>query len=85
MTRYNATVNNDLGYIWADQNKNLAEAEARIRKAIELDRRSKKPGPFGAGFGANPADNAAYVDSLGWVLYRKGDRRELRHQGEEID
>ncbi|HWY88749.1 MAG TPA: tetratricopeptide repeat protein, partial [Gemmataceae bacterium] len=36
----NATVNNDLGYLWADQNKNLEEAEAMIRKAIDLDRKN---------------------------------------------
>ena len=41
----NATVNNDLGYLWADQGKNLAVAEEMIRKALDLDRsqRRKKP------------------------------------------
>ncbi len=59
---------NDLGYLWADQGKHLAESERLIRKAIELDREQKK-GP-----GGEPEpDNAAYLDSLGWVLYRKGD------------
>lgn len=71
----NVTVNNDLGYIWADQSKNLPEAEAMIRKALELDRRQRKTGPD------EDKDNAAYVDSLGWVLFRRGDldgaRKEL--------
>ncbi|MCI0460980.1 MAG: tetratricopeptide repeat protein [Gemmataceae bacterium] len=67
----NATVNNDLGYIMAERNKNLDQAEAMVRRAIELDRKRRQDEP----------DNAAYIDSLGWVLYRKGDytgaRREL--------
>ena len=37
-----ATANNDLGYLWADQNKKLDEAEKLIRKALELDRRQRK-------------------------------------------
>lgn len=47
---------NALGYMWADRNENLEEAETLIRRALELE-----PG------------NGAIVDSLGWVLYRKGD------------
>jgi tetratricopeptide (TPR) repeat protein len=76
-----ATANNDLGYLWADRNKKLGEAEARIRKALELDRRQRAAGK-GSGLSLDgDNDNAAYVDSLGWVLFRKGDwssaRREL--------
>jgi pentatricopeptide repeat protein len=64
------TFNNDLGYIWADNNKNLEEAEKFIRKALELDRKKRKK--------ANPdlkpeedRDNGAYLDSLGWVLFKQ--------------
>src|SRR5207245_2396047 len=32
-----APANNDLGYLWADQNRNLPEAEKMIRKALDLD------------------------------------------------
>lgn len=46
---------NDLGYLWADQNKKLPRAHRMIRAAVE-----KEP------------ENAAYRDSLGWVLYRLG-------------
>ncbi len=46
---------NDLGYLWADRNKNLHRAYRMIREAAD-----KEP------------DNAAYRDSLGWVLYRMG-------------
>ncbi|MFN7135438.1 MAG: tetratricopeptide repeat protein, partial [Myxococcales bacterium] len=52
----NASALNFIGYTWAELGQNLDEAEALIRKALEL----------------NP-DNGAYVDSLGWVLYKKGD------------
>ncbi|WP_422930487.1 tetratricopeptide repeat protein [Singulisphaera sp. PoT] len=48
-------VNNDLGYLYADQGKNLERAESMIRKALE-----EKP------------DESAYLDSLGWVLYKRG-------------
>jgi tetratricopeptide (TPR) repeat protein len=70
---------NDLGYIWADQNKNLKQAEDFIRKAIELDRQQRRTG---TSIDADQdRDNAAYLDSLGWVLFRRGQldaaRREL--------
>ena len=48
--------NNYLGYMWAEEGRNLAEAERMIRAALEAD-----------------PDNRAYRDSLGWVLYRRGD------------
>lgn len=44
---------NDLGYLWADQNKRLERAHRMIRRAVEAE-----------------PENAAYRDSLGWVLYR---------------
>ncbi len=47
---------NDLGYLWADQNKRLTRAHRMIRRAVD-----------------DEPDNAAYRDSLGWVLYRLGD------------
>lgn len=61
---------NDLGYQWADRNHKLAEAERMIRKAIELDRQQR--GNKDALGLEVERDNAAYVDSLGWVLYRRG-------------
>jgi tetratricopeptide (TPR) repeat protein len=66
-----ATACNDLGYLWADQGKNLEEAEKLIRKALALDRQQRKLRPGGPGEDADQ-DNAAYVDSLGWVLFRRG-------------
>ncbi|RLT09660.1 MAG: hypothetical protein DWI24_09575 [Planctomycetota bacterium] len=52
-------VNNDLGYLYADQGKRLEEAESMIRKAV-----------------AEEPDNSAYLDSLGWVLYKRGKAEE---------
>jgi tetratricopeptide (TPR) repeat protein len=69
-----ATANNDLGYLWADRNKKLPEAERLIRKALELDRQQR-----GSGLSIDPdadLDNAAYTDSLGWVLFRRGKLQE---------
>lgn len=57
--RLAATVNNDLGYTWADQGKNLDRAEVLIRKALDA-----QPG------------QAAYLDSLGWVKFKRGDYAE---------
>ena len=66
----NPGYNNDLGYIWADHDMNLAEAEKMIRKALEDDKKQRLK--------ANPdmkpddvKDNASYLDSLGWVLFKE--------------
>jgi tetratricopeptide (TPR) repeat protein len=48
-------VNNDLGYLYADQGKHLEKAEAMIRKAVQED-----------------PESSAYLDSLGWVLFKRG-------------
>lgn len=64
--------NNDLGYHWADRNRNLDEAERMIRRAIEVDRMQRRESPD------DEPDNAAYLDSLGWVLFRKGKLDEAR-------
>jgi tetratricopeptide (TPR) repeat protein len=46
---------NYLGFMWADHNMHLEEAEEMIGKALELD-----------------PDNGAFLDSRGWLYYRKG-------------
>jgi tetratricopeptide (TPR) repeat protein len=50
-----AEASNYLGYMWADHNMNLEEADAMIRRALQSD-----------------PNNASYLDSLGWVEFRKG-------------
>jgi tetratricopeptide (TPR) repeat protein len=49
-------VNNDLGYLYADQGKNLEKAKKMIEIAIKAE-----------------PENGAYLDSMGWVLYKLGD------------
>jgi tetratricopeptide (TPR) repeat protein len=63
---------NNLGYELADQNRNLDEAEELLRRAIELDKweRGRQGDP--------DAENAGYLDSLGWALFRKGKLKEAR-------
>lgn len=90
--------NNDLGYILADQGKKLDEAEQLIRKAIRLDREQKRSAERarpegGAEEAAEPRqpkidadddqDHAAYIDSLGWVLFRRGKLEAARQELEK--
>jgi tetratricopeptide (TPR) repeat protein len=69
----NPTYNNDLGYIWADHGMNLAEAEKLIRKAIDEERKLKQKLKI-----EGTEDNAAYLDSLGWVLFKQGKAKEAK-------
>jgi tetratricopeptide (TPR) repeat protein len=69
---------NNLGYQWADRNVRLDEAERLIRKAIDLDRKQRSGGTA-AGMDGD-RDNAGYLDSLGWVLFRKGRLDEARRE-----
>jgi tetratricopeptide (TPR) repeat protein len=73
----NPTYNNDLGFIWADHGKNLAQAEKLIRKALEEDRKLRKKQKSGKKSGAY-RDNASYLDSLGWVLFKQGKHKEAK-------
>jgi tetratricopeptide (TPR) repeat protein len=66
-----ALANNNLGYQLADRNVNLDEAERLIRRAIEVDRSTRKEA-------GEDGENAAYLDSLGWVLFRQGKAAEAR-------
>jgi tetratricopeptide (TPR) repeat protein len=65
----NPTFNNDLGYIWADHDQNLDESERLIRKALDEDRKLRKEA--GLVKPEDNKDNAAYLDSMGWVLFKK--------------
>ena len=46
---------NYLGYMWADHNMYLDEAEDMIKRALQIE-----------------PNNGSYVDSLGWVEFRRG-------------
>ena len=52
---------NYLGYMWADQGRNLEEALVLVERAVALE-----------------PDNGAYVDSLGWALFRFGRYEQAR-------
>jgi tetratricopeptide (TPR) repeat protein len=61
---------NDLGFHMADEGRDLAEAERLIRTALAADRHDRRKS------GHAEPENAAYLDSLGWVLFRQGKHRE---------
>jgi tetratricopeptide (TPR) repeat protein len=65
---------NNLGYYLAEKNCKLNEAEAFVRRAIEIDRHQR------AKAGDALAVSGTYLDSLGWVLFRRGKLAEARQQ-----
>ena len=72
----NPAYHNDLGFIWADHDLKLEEAEKLIRKALELDRALRKKSPnFNA---KTDHDNGAYLDSLSWVLHKQQKHAEAK-------
>lgn len=66
----NPTYKNDLGFIWCDNDKNLAESEKLIRQALELDKKQQEKLKADGAID-EVKENAAYLDSLGWVLYKQ--------------
>lgn len=66
----NPTYKNDLGFIWCDNDMNLQESEKLIREALELDRKEKEKLKE-EGKIDEVKLNAAYLDSLGWVLFKQ--------------
>jgi tetratricopeptide (TPR) repeat protein len=68
----NAAAANDLGFHLADLGRDLVEAERLVRHAIAVDRQDRKKS------GAAQLENAGYIDSLGWVLFRRGKLPEAR-------
>jgi tetratricopeptide (TPR) repeat protein len=87
--------NNDLGYVWAEQGKNLPGAETLARKALQADPDNPsfldtmgwvlyKRGKFNEALqslarAALPA-NPVVLDHLGDTFYRMGDRAEAARQ-----
>jgi len=69
----NPTYYNDLGFVWCDHDMKLEKAEQLIRKALELDTKQRKKlleeGKISEELAKQ--ENAAYLDSLGWVLYKQ--------------
>ena len=63
---------NNLGYNLADQGRKLPEAELLIRHAIEVDRINRLAA------GEHEPLQGTYLDSLGWVLLRRGKLNEAK-------
>lgn len=64
-----AVFSNDLGFILADHDMQLDEAEKLIQKALDESRKARKkienlPKE-------DDHDNPAYLDSMGWVMFKK--------------
>ena len=65
----NGSIANTLGYLLAEQNRELNFAGALVEKAIKLD----KP------------NRATYYDSLAWVNFHKGDmQKALQYQDKAL-
>lgn len=69
---------NNLGYNLADQGRKLPEAEALVRRAIELDTFDRRKR------GTIEATSGTYLDSLAWVLFRRGKAEEARRLFEQV-
>jgi tetratricopeptide (TPR) repeat protein len=66
----NPTYKNDLGFIWADHDMNLDESEKLVRDALAQDAKRQKKA-VEEGLLDEVKENAAYLDSLGWVLFKQ--------------
>jgi tetratricopeptide (TPR) repeat protein len=65
-----ATYKNDLGFIWSDHDMNLEQSEKLIKEALEEDKKEKEK-LKSEGKLEEVKENAAYLDSLGWVLFKQ--------------
>jgi len=68
----NSTYLNDLGFVLADHDRRLDDAEKMVEKALDIDRgERKKLAAEGSLEPDDNEDNPAYVDSLAWVFFKK--------------
>jgi tetratricopeptide (TPR) repeat protein len=65
-----ATYKNDLGFIWCDNDMNLDESEKLIKEALELDKKEQEKLLEEKKID-EVKENAAYLDSLGWVYFKQ--------------
>ena len=63
---------NNYAYNMADQGRNLVDAEVMIRRAIEIERDERIRA------GSPDANRGTYLDSLGWILFRRGKLAEAK-------
>jgi tetratricopeptide (TPR) repeat protein len=69
---------NDLGNHLADEGRDLDEAERLVRHAVAVDRADRQKA------GDPEPQSAAYLDSLAWVLFRRGKLPEARDLLEKV-
>jgi tetratricopeptide (TPR) repeat protein len=68
----NPTYKNDLGFIWADHDMKIDEAEKLIKEALDLDK-ARQEKALKEGLIDEVKETSAYLDSMGWVLFKKKD------------
>ncbi|MBN9522749.1 tetratricopeptide repeat protein [bacterium] len=68
----NPTYKNDLGFIWADHDVKLDEAETLVKEALDLDKKRQEKA-VADGLIDEVKETSAYLDSMGWVLFKKKD------------
>jgi tetratricopeptide (TPR) repeat protein len=66
----NSTYKNDLGFIWCDNDLKLEESEKLIKEAMAIDKKDKEKAKADGKI-EEVKENAAYLDSLGWVYYKQ--------------
>jgi tetratricopeptide (TPR) repeat protein len=65
----NPTYKNDLGFIWADNDLKLEESKKLIQEALDLDKKRQEEA-VKDGKIDEVKETAAYLDSMGWVLFK---------------
>jgi tetratricopeptide (TPR) repeat protein len=65
-----ATYKNDLGFVWCDHDMKLDESEKLIKEALDLDKKAQEKA-MEEGKIDEIKENAAYLDSLGWVYFKQ--------------
>ena len=66
----NPTYKNDLGFVWADNDMKLDEAAKLIQEALDLDKKRQEKALKDKKID-EVKETAAYLDSMGWVLFKQ--------------
>src|SRR5262249_41642039 len=81
----NASYQNDLGYVLADNDMRLDEAQKMIEKALDLDEKERKKAVKDGIIAADEdVPNSSYLDSLAWVHFKKKNYAEALKVMEEV-
>lgn len=66
----NPTYKNDLGFVWADHDMKLDEAAKLVQEALDLDKKRQEQALKDKKID-EVKETAAYLDSMGWVLFKQ--------------